>query len=141
MKTLGPLVAQWIHDKLPSPADPSRGFDLTAEQAGIVMRWFAVDERGRFVYRSGMLQQAKGWGKSPFVSALAVAEFAGPVLYDGVDAHGRPVGRPWGTGGSPPPWVQIAANAEDQATSNVYSLVWEFLSLNHGKAASDLGID
>src|SRR4029077_10081093 len=41
----------------------------------------------------------------------------------------------------PIPWVQIAAVNEEQAQSNVYSVVWTLLSENDGKAASELGID
>jgi hypothetical protein len=51
-----------------------------------------------------------------------LAEFAGPVA-------------------PAVPWVQIAACSEDQATSNVYSLIWAWLSENDSKAASELGID
>jgi hypothetical protein len=63
----------------------------------------------RFVYRRALLQQSKGWGKSPIGAALALFEFAGPSLPDGIDARGEAVGHPWGAGGAPPPWVQIAA--------------------------------
>jgi hypothetical protein len=37
--------------------------------------------------------------------------------------------------------VQVAACSEDQATSNVYALIWQWLSENNGKAARELGID
>jgi phage terminase large subunit-like protein len=37
--------------------------------------------------------------------------------------------------------VQIAAVTEEQAVSNVYSLVWQLLSENEEKAAKELGID
>lgn len=141
MITLGYGVADFISAFLPAPGDPSQPFVLTDEQALFVLRWYAVDDRGRFIYRRAALQEAKGRGKSPVDAALAIAEFCGPVLFAGFNAKKRPVGRPWGSAGSPPPWVQIAASSEDQANSNVYSLIWEFLSVNEGKAAKDLGID
>jgi hypothetical protein len=141
MPTLGHLVCEWIAETLPSPGDPSRPFILSDEQARFVMAWYEIDERGRFIFRRGLLQQPKGWGKSPMAAALAIAEFCGPVVPDGVDANGRPVGRPWGTGGSPVPWIQIAASSESQADSNVYSLIWEMLSVNDGAAAEKLGVD
>lgn len=140
MKTLGYLAADWISEHLPSPGDPSRPFVLTDDQARFVLRWYSVGDGDTFTFRRSLLQQAKGWGKSPLAAALALFEFAGLALPDGTDASGEPVGRPWGTGG-PPPWVQIAASSEDQAASNVYALIFEFLMANHGKAATSLGID
>src|SRR2546425_9014541 len=141
MATLGYIVAEWISEHLPSPGDPSRPFILTDEQAQFLLSWYAIDERGEFLYRRGAVQMPKGWGKSPLLAAVAIAEFAGPVLFGGFDPKGKATGRPWGAGGSPPPWVQVAANSEDQANSNVYSLIWELLSVNDGAAASALGID
>lgn len=113
---------------------------LTREQARLLVRWYAVDDRGRFIYRRGCSRRSKGWGKSPLEAAKALAEFAGPVRFDGWDAAGQPVGRPWGTMGDPPAWVQIAAVSEDQ-TDNTYSALYEFLSANNGGAADALGID
>ena len=63
-----------------------------------------------------------------------------PVLFDGWDADGEPSGRPWGTGGHPPAWVQIAAVSEDQ-TQNTYSALHQMLTANEHKAAKALGID
>jgi hypothetical protein len=139
MRSLGYIALDWISEHLPSPGDPASPFIATDDQARFVLRWYALEDG--FVYRRALLQQSKGWGKSPLGAALALFEFAGPSLPDGTDAHGEPVGRPWGTGGAPPPWVQIAASSEDQAASNVYALIFEFLMVNHGKAASALGID
>lgn len=140
MKTLGYLALDWISEHLTSPGDPTQPFVLTDDQATFCLRWYALDEDA-FVYRRALLQQAKGWGKSPLAAAITLFEFAGPALPDGTDARGEPVGRPWGTGGAPPPWVQIAASSEEQPSSNVYALVFEFLMVNHGKAAQALGID
>jgi hypothetical protein len=95
---------------------------------------------GRFIYRRGCSRRSKGWGKSPLEAAKALAELAGPVRFAGWNARGEPVGRPWGTMGDPPAWVQIAAVSEDQA-DNTYSALYEFLSANNGHAADELGID
>lgn len=140
MKTLGWEVLSWL-TQLPSPSDPSQPFVMSDEQARFALAWYSLDDRGQFIYRRGGLQGAKGWGKSPFGAALAIAEFAGPVRFDGWDARGEPVGRPWGTAGDPPAFVQIAATSEEQADSNVYALVWTLLAENDGKAAETLGID
>ena len=95
---------------------------LSDEQAQFVIDFYAVDEFGVYVYRRGAIEAAKGWGKSPLGAVLALAEFAGPVA-------------------PPIPWVQLAACSEDQAVSNVYSLLWALLSENDGRAARELGID
>lgn len=122
MTSRGLEVLRWSHRFLPSPSDPSQPLVLSDEQAEFVLAWFEVDAAGAYVYRRGALEGAKGWGKSPLGAVLALAEFAGPVA-------------------PPTPWVQIAACSEDQATSNVYSLLWAMLSENDGRAAHELGVD
>jgi hypothetical protein len=37
-------------------------FSLTLEQLRFLLWWYAIDESGRFVYQSGVLQRLKGWG-------------------------------------------------------------------------------
>ncbi len=139
--SLGWLVLGWFHEFLPSPADETKPFVVTDEQAKLLIRWFGLDpDTGEFVYRRGSLEMAKGWGKSPLIGAVAIAEMAGPVLFAGWDASGDPVGRSWGTQGSPPPWVQIAAVSEDQ-TDNTYVALYEMLTANDAKAAKALRID
>jgi hypothetical protein len=139
--SLGWQILGWFETYLPSPADETKPFILTDQQATVLLRWYGIDpEMGKFFYRRGDLEMAKGWGKSPFMGGIALAEFAAPVLFDGWDARGEPVARPWGTGETPPPWVQIAAVSEDQ-TDNTYSAMYEMLTANEHKAAIDLGID
>lgn len=125
---------------LPSPQDELRPFILTDEQVLHVLDWYALDLAGRFVYRRDLIERAKGWGKSPLAGALALFEFAGPAVPDGWDAEGRAVGRPWGDGDLPPPWVQIAAVSEDQ-TDNTYGALYSMLVANGHRAAAELGID
>jgi hypothetical protein len=120
---------------LPSPVDPSRPFILTDEQAWLVLRWYAVDsDTGEFLHRRGAMEMAKGWGKSPLAAGIALAEFAGPVVFDRWE-NGQPIGRPWHN-----PWVQIAAVSEDQ-TDNTYHALYEMLVANEHRAAKALGID
>lgn len=119
---------------LPSPSDASQPFILTNEQADIVLRWYAVDEDGEFLFRRGELEMAKGWGKSPLAAFLAVEEFVGPVVFDRWEG-GQPIGRPWAN-----PWIQIAAVSEDQ-TDNTYSAIFEMLAANDSQAAKSLRID
>lgn len=109
------------------------GFEPTQEQARLILTWYALDDVGRFLYRRAILEMAKGWGKSPLAAALALAEFVGPVLFDGWDADGQPVGVPWQD-----PVVQIAAVSEDQ-TDNTYGAIYAFVTA--GNVAAELGID
>ena len=125
---------------LPSPSDEREPFILTDEQAKLVLAWYGLDDRGQFVYRRGIIERAKGWGKSPLVAgAMALPELAGPVVFDGWDADGEPVGRVRGKG-DVPPLIQIAAVSEDQ-TDNTYGAIYGMLTANNGRAADDLGID
>ncbi len=133
--TLGWGVLEWMADHLPSPADPSQPFTLTDEQATFILRWYAVDaETGEPLHRRAEIEMAKGWGKSPLAGAIALAELAGPVVFDRWDGT-EPLGRKWDN-----PWVQIAAVSEDQ-TDNTYSSMYEMLVANDNRAAKALGID
>lgn len=133
--TLGWGVLEWMERYLPSPADPSQPFTLTDEQATFVLRWYAVDaETGEPLHRRAEVEMAKGWGKSPLAGAIALAELAGPVVFDHWEGT-EPVGRRWDN-----PWVQIAAVSEDQ-TDNTYSALYEMLVANDHRAAKALGID
>ena len=113
--TLGWAVLEWITENLAAPDRAEyEPLILTREQAEFVLGWYSLDPvTGRRRYRRGVISRPKGWGKSPFLSAIALAEALGPVVPDGWDANGRPVGRPWAT--SRTPLVQIAAVSEDQA--------------------------
>jgi len=139
--SLGWMLLDWWSDHLANPRDENDALVLTDEQALILVEWYALDPRtGQFLHRRGASRRSKGRGKSPIEAAKAIAELAGDVIPDGWDANGEPVGRPWGTKGAPPPWVQIAAVSEDQ-TENTYGAIYEFLTANDGQAADELRID
>lgn len=83
----------------------------TAEQLRFLLWWYAVDDDDRFVYRDGVLQRLKGWGKDPFGATLCAIEFVGPCR---VHPDGATIADPWGNehpAGVPHPqaWVQTAA--------------------------------
>lgn len=139
--TLGWQVLQWGHAYLPSPADETQPLVLTDEQAQIVLQWYEIDPRtGEYPWRILVLEESKGWGKSPIAAFLEGAEFAGETCFDGWDAFGEPVAVPWGYGTRPPPWNQIAAVSEDQ-TENTYGSLYAMLTANQHRAASALRID
>lgn len=139
--SLGWSWLDWTYAYLPSPRDEKQPLVYTDEQARRIVKWGELDPvTGEFVYLRMILEEAKGWGKSPFAASLDILDFAGPVCFDGWDSDGEPVGVPWGTGGRPSPWVQIAAVSEDQ-TENTYGALFAMLAANDGRAADELRID
>lgn len=118
------------------PSGPMTGQPLTLEdwQAELVVRFYALNPRsGRFVYERAFLEAVKGSGKSPLGAVLAFGELVGPVVFDGWDANGEPVGRP-----RPAPLIQFAAVAEDQ-TENCYGAFRQMLG--DSPAIAEFGID
>lgn len=59
-RTLGWQIMDWIEANL--LGDDEEPFKLTWEQTRFLLWWYAVDHRGVFVYRDGVLQRLKGWG-------------------------------------------------------------------------------
>lgn len=135
-KTLGWGVLAWMSEYVNTPGghdDPNRlrflielseagilvndlMFIPTDEQVRLVLWWYAVDERGQYVYREGVIRRLKGWGKDPFTAALCLAELCGPVAFSHFDADGNPVGKRRNA-----PWITVAAVSQDQ-TKNTFSL-------------------
>lgn len=114
--SLGWSVSDWITDNLLIPDGPHAGdaLVLTDEQLELLVRFYRIDPKsGRSVYRRAAVVRPKGWGKSPFLAAIALSEACGPVRFARW-SDGEPVGAP-----PPTPWVQIAAVSEDQ-TDNTY---------------------
>ena len=122
--TLGYEAAQWAHEWLVQPNGPMarKPFRLTFDQFRFLLWWYAIDERGAWVYSHGVRRLAKGSGKSPFAAVLALIEFCGPVRLDRFDDRklGRCVGKPVDM-----PLVQIAATAQSQ-TANTMRMVRAF---------------
>lgn len=118
-KTLGWAVLAWCDRFIRQPDGPRAGdeFRFTREQVAFVLNWYAVDSAGRFLYSRGCLRRAKGWGKSPLVAALSLAELCGPVRFGGWWPDGEPVAVEENA-----PLVQLAGVSEKQ-TSNTLSLV------------------
>jgi hypothetical protein len=131
--TLGDAVADWIEERCAIPdrefvGDP---YLLTDEQLNFLFHYYRIDPgTGEFVHeRGGQLVRPQKWGKGPFSAAITCAEAQGPVLFDGWDANGEPVGKSW-----PTPLIQITALSEDQ-TENVYSALLPMIELGalHGE--------
>ena len=138
--TLGFVVLDWIEGNIVVPDGLYQGdpFVLSQEQRDFVLGFYELKpdaptpdwsnkewlpSRAWTYDRGGQLVAPQKWGKSPFASAFILAEAYGPVLFDGWDADGEPVGRPW-----PTPHIQVTAVSEDQ-TDNVWRVLLPMITL------------
>jgi hypothetical protein len=112
--TLGWQVLAWCGLWLQESRDVPWRFTL--EQARFLLWWYAVDWGGQFLFRDGVLQRLKGWGKDPLGACISMAEILGPVRFRDWD-KGQPVG-----GEVEAAWVQTAAVSLDQ-TKNTMRLL------------------
>lgn len=120
--------------RVPAGELAGQALKLTDEQVEFVVRLHRIDPvSGRYQFRRAVLRRSKGWGKSPIGGVLCLGHFVGPVVFDGWDANGEPVGRPHRS-----PLVQVAATAEDQ-TDNVWTPI---RSMVEGSSiVDDFGLD
>jgi hypothetical protein len=141
--SLGYLVADLIEAKCAIPDGPHAGqpFLLTDEMLTFLLWHYRLKPNARagmapssawWFPRGSQLVRPQKWGKGPFSAAIVCAECdgEGPVLFDGWDADGEPVGRPWET-----PHFQITAVSEDQ-TDNVWRALLPMIEL--GAIAADM---
>lgn len=132
----GPIIeAAEQYLLVPSGVGAGRPMKLSAEQVELLWAWYSVTPDGRrFVYnRKGIVRMPKGWAKSPWGAIDMFAGLALDVIPDGLDAYGRPVGRP-----HPAPWLQVAANSLDQ-TDNLYRQLYDML--RESDAVDDFRLD
>ena len=131
--TLGWEILGWTAEYLLQPDGPNAGepWRFTLEQGRFVLHWYAIDECGRFVYRSGMYRRMKGHGKDPLGAALCCVEFVGPCRFDHWQ-DGEPIAKSHAAA-----WIQTAAVSRDQ-TRNTMTLFPGMLS---PKAQSEFSID
>jgi hypothetical protein len=120
-RSLGWHAMQWVGEWLQH--EDGRPWRYTPEQARFLLWWYALDDADRFLYRDGVLQRLKGWGKDPFGATLCALEFVGPCR---VDPSGATVPDPWGKPhpagvAHPQAWVQTAAVSITQ-TKNTMTL-------------------
>lgn len=112
--SLGPSLIEWAEWRTDEPGLThyltGGNWRFTAGQKRFLILWYAFDERGRWLYRSGVKRGAKGTGKDPFGGALCDIELVGRSQlarnewtgeFEGV-RHRLPL-------------VQIASNSEAQS--------------------------
>ncbi|MGW4028242.1 terminase [Streptomyces sp. NPDC004838] len=136
--TLGWYVIDWMIQNLAQPGrDDGAPFLPTQEQADFLLGYYELDPvTGKRIIHRGLLSRPRGWGKSPFVGGIALAEACADVVPDGWDAYGEPVGRPWHSVRTP--LVRIAAVTEQQTDNTWIPL----LEMARGRSLStDYGLD
>jgi hypothetical protein len=100
---------------------------LTREQAQFVLRFYELNPvTGKRIVRRGVISRSRGWGKSPITGGIAIGEGMGPVVPDGWDADGKPVGRPLSDFRKP--LIEIAAVSEDQVNTNTWSPLLDMIT-------------
>lgn len=128
--TLGFEAIHWMTQFLARPTVTRyEPFSPTREQAEFLLRWYRLDPlTGQRKYRRGVIQRPKGWGKSPFLSAIAAFEALGNCRFAGWDANGRPVGAPWNEERKVE--ISLLAVSEDQ-TRNAFEPMKEMMGTEH----------
>lgn len=115
--SLGWEILGWCGRYLRHFKDVSQKLKLTPEQARLVLWWFAIDSRGRFIYRTGTIQRCKGAGKDPLLAVICLVEWVGPCRF----SHWHPLtGRPVAVA-EMNSVVQVAATSQEQ-TKNTSTL-------------------
>jgi len=136
-RSLGWAALAWAYQWL--RLETGEPWLCTPEQERFVVWWYAIDERGRFVYRDGVFQRLKGHGKDPLGAVICAIEFLGPCRFD---PDGPMESDPYGTlhrtgSSNPSAWVQTAAVAKDQTRTTMTIFPWLFSK----EAIAEYGID
>lgn len=150
--TLGWEAIKWGIKYLKQPDGDRAGerWSFTDSQIRFLLWWYALDERGKWLYTHGVRRLPKGSGKSPFAAVVSLIELCAPVRFkcfveDEGDPTGfRAVGKPVGM-----PLVQIAATAQEQGMINTMRMVTALINatrdgLKHGEISrlqKDYGLE
>ncbi|MGC4928069.1 terminase [Streptomyces sp. DT117] len=116
-RTLGWQIAGWCAEFLDGEGSTDEKrvpWKFTREQLRFLLWWYAIDEAGEFVYRTGVLQRLKGWGKDPLLAVVSLVEFVGPSRFSHWDENGEPVAK-----SHPQAWVQVTAVSQEQTTNTM----------------------
>lgn len=115
--TLGWQIAGWCAEYLDGEGSTDEQrvpWKFTTEQLRFLLWWYAIDKDGEFIYRTGVLQRLKGWGKDPLLAVISLVEFVGPSRFSHWDEDGNPVAK-----SHPQAWVQITAVNQEQTTNTM----------------------
>ena len=139
--SLGPQVIDWAEWRTDEPGllnDEGEKWRFTDGQARFIILWYAFDDNGRYIYRSGLKRSSKGTGKDPFGAAMCNIEFLGPSQLDFDMNRGGWYGKRHHM-----PLVQMASNSADQskkllrvANSQLGSEAVDYYQLDKGMTAT-----
>lgn len=140
-RTLGWQILRWVANNLLD--DEGNPFKPTREQVRFILWWYAVDDTGRFVYRRGVLQRLKGWGKDPLAAVICAVEFVGPCRFSRQAPKAIPeedidVGDPVAMS-HPRAWVQVAAVSKEQTQNTMLLFHGLFTKACMAEHSIDLG--
>lgn len=112
--TLGWYAIDWIEAMFSKPGSGDyQQYELYEEFKNFLLHFYAIDpRRGRQKFNRGVLSRPRGWGKSPNIGVLLMLEGLGDIVFDGWDADGQPVGKPWSS--VTLPTISLAAVSQDQ---------------------------
>lgn len=125
--TLGYDVGEWIEQNLVIPDGYRKGepYLLTDEMWKFLLHYYRLFEHAApwpaadgFAFYGGQLRRSQKWGKDPFGAAILWAEALGPTRFDGWDASGEPVGKPY-----PTPLIACLGTSEEQVDNTWRPLV------------------
>lgn len=131
--TLGWQAIKWAEESLraekalPGEYEPGR-WRFTPEQKRLLLHWYAIDERGVFIWRDGVVQRMKGAGKDPLAAVIALIELLGPCRFAGFAGRdmpeigvkkGEPVART-----NTSAWVQVVGTAKAQTKNTMICFGW-----------------
>lgn len=85
----------------------------TLEQARFLLWWYALDEAGDFLFKDGVLQRIKGWGKDPLGACILATELLGPCRFLEW-SEGEPIAQD-----RPQAWVQTCAVSLEQTKNTM----------------------
>jgi hypothetical protein len=124
--TLGYEVAEWIQALCVVPDRDFRGTPFLAHRraAALPRLPLRAHARGPLALRPRLAARALAEvGQGAAGRRVVCAEAEGPVCFDGWDAAGEPVGKPWAT-----PHIQITACSEEQ-TDNTWRAIQPMIEL------------
>lgn len=77
--TLAWDILTWAEENIVNPDGENAGdpWRFTDEQIRFLAHFYAVDEKGKWVYRTASLRRAKGWGKVHCSHRFVSSSFAG----------------------------------------------------------------
>lgn len=99
----------WLKDK------NGDDWQFTPEQARFLLWFYSLDDTGRWLFESAVLQRLKGWGKDPILATVSAGACFAPIKFSHWDDE-TPVGAL-----DPAGWVQLIAVSQQQ-TQNTMKL-------------------